>query len=60
MLVLVEFLSPFGPNRFDSADITAGVGGIALAVLVFHMLLRARLTFGDNQPAVGNEQLASE
>src|SRR3954463_15484827 len=40
-LVLVELLSPFGPNVFDPVDIAAGVGGVALAVLVYHTLIRA-------------------
>src|SRR2546423_6114969 len=29
VLVLVEFLSPFGPNVFDPNDIAAGIGGVA-------------------------------
>ena len=41
-LLLDEYLSPFGPNVFDPADIAAGVGGVALAVLVFHALIRRR------------------
>ena len=52
-LLLDEFLSPFGPNVFDPTDIAAGVGGVALAVLVFHTLIRARLTFGDDEAALG-------
>ena len=52
-LVVVEFLSPFGPNVFDLTDIAAGVGGVAFAVLVFHTLIRARLTFGDDEAALG-------
>jgi hypothetical protein len=59
-LVLVELLSPFGRNVFDPADIAAGFGGVALAVLVFHTLIRARLTFGDDQPAFDTEQSPSE
>ena len=59
-VVLVEFLSPFGKNIFDTADIVAGFGGVALAMVVFYTLLRAQLTFGDDQPAVGSEQLQSE
>lgn len=47
MLVLVELLSPFGQNFFDPADIAAGVCGVALALLVFHAVMRARLTFAD-------------
>jgi hypothetical protein len=60
MLVLVELLSPFGPNVFDPADIAAGLGGVALALLVFHMLLRTRLAFGDDEAAQGMEQLQGE
>lgn len=54
-LLLNEFLSPFGPNVFDPADIAAGVGGVVLAGLVFHTLLRGHLTFRDDEatPAVG-------
>jgi hypothetical protein len=59
LLILDETLSPIGPNVFDPADIVAGVGGVALAVLVFHTLIRNLLTFGDEQPA-GAEQLPSE
>jgi hypothetical protein len=59
-LLLDEFLSPLGPNVFDPADIAAGVGGVALAVLVFHTLVRAQLTFGDDQAAPGTEELPSE
>lgn len=59
-IVLDETLSPIGPNVYDPADIAAGVGGVALAVLVFHTLLRHLLTFGDNQPALRAEQLSSE
>jgi len=48
-LLLDEFLSPLGPNVFDLADIGAGVGGVVLAGLAFHTLLRGRLTFGDDE-----------
>ena len=54
-ILLDEFLSPIGPNVFDPLDIAAGIGGVALAVLVFHMLIRARLTFGDEEAALGPE-----
>ena len=57
MLVLVELLSPFGRNFFDPADIAAGVGGVALALLVFHTVVRARLTFGDEEAVPGAERL---
>jgi hypothetical protein len=59
-LVLVELLSPFGPNVFDPADIAAGVGGVALAVLVYHTLIRARLAFGDEEAALGTGELPGE
>ena len=59
-LVLVERLSPFGPNVFDPADIAAGIGGVALAVLAYHTLIRARLRFGDEEAAVGTGGLPSE
>lgn len=54
MLVLVELFSPFGRNVFDPADIAAGVGGVALALLAFHAVLRARLTFGDDRQPRGD------
>ena len=60
MIVLDEILSPLGPNVFDPADIAAGVGGVALALLVFHTLLRPRLTFADDEAAQGTERLQSE
>jgi hypothetical protein len=59
-LVLVELLSPFGPNVFDPVDIAAGVGGVALAVLVYHTHIRARLAFGDEEAALGTGELPSE
>ena len=59
-LVLVELLSPFGPNVFDPVDIAAGVGGVALAVLVYHTLIRARLAFGDEEAALGTGELPGE
>jgi hypothetical protein len=52
-VVLAEFLFPRAWNVFDPNDLVAGVGGVALAVVVFHTLIRARLTFddGDREPA---------
>ena len=60
VLILVELLRPFGPNVFDPADIAAGVGGVLVAVLIFHVLIRARLTFGDDEAAVSGEQMPSK
>jgi hypothetical protein len=51
-LLLDEFLSPLGPNVFDPFDIAAGVIGVAVAGLVFHKLVRVRLTFGDEESAL--------
>jgi len=48
-LLLVEFVSPFGPNVFDPRDILAGIGGVALALMVFYAFLRERLTFRDER-----------
>src|SRR3954462_1905467 len=59
-LVLVELLSPFGPNVFDPVDIAAGVGGVALAVLVYHTLIRVRLGCGDKEAGLGTGELPSE
>jgi hypothetical protein len=59
-ILLDEFLSPIGPNVFDPADIAAGIGGVALAVLVFHTFIRARLTFADEETTVGPGELLSE
>ena len=53
-LLLDEYLSPFGPNVFDPADIAAGVVGVALAALVFHTFIRGRLTFGDEAAPVAS------
>ena len=60
MLVLAELLSPFGPNVFDPADIAAGVGGVGCALVVFHTLIRARLTFAEDQAATEIGELPSE
>ena len=59
-LVLVEILSPFGPNVFDVADIAAGVVGAAMGVLIFHRIMRYRLTYADDEAAQESEPLASE
>jgi hypothetical protein len=54
-LLLDEYLRPFGPNVFDPVDIIAGVGGVALAMLVFFTLLRRQLTFGDDATTLAGE-----
>jgi hypothetical protein len=59
-LVLVEFLSPFGANVFDLDDIAAGVVGVAMGVLVFHTIIRYRLTYADDESAQASQPLASE
>jgi len=59
-ILLDEFLSPFGPNVFDPLDIAAGVGGVALAVLAFHMFIRSRLTFGEEEAALRVGELPGE
>jgi hypothetical protein len=51
VLVLFELYDPLGPQTFDRADIAASVAGVALALALFHGLVRARLTFGDAQPS---------
>jgi hypothetical protein len=51
VLVLFEFWDPLGLNTFDPADIAASVGGVTLALVFFHAILRARLTFGEDLPA---------
>jgi len=51
-LLLTEYLSPVGPNVFDWADIASGVGGVALALVVFHTVIRQRLTFGGEAARV--------
>jgi len=53
-LLLDEYLSPFGPNVFDPKDIVAGIGGVALASVVFYAFLRERLTFADEGAAMAN------
>ncbi|HKC63890.1 MAG TPA: hypothetical protein VKB86_09645 [Pyrinomonadaceae bacterium] len=59
-LLLDELLSPFGPNVFDPADIAAGVGGVLLAVILFHTLVRPHLSFAENKAAQNVEALQSE
>ena len=59
-LLLDEFLSPLGPNVFDPFDIAAGVGGVVVAGLVFHQLVRTRLTFGDEEGALGPVRLPNK
>ena len=54
-VLLVEYLSPFGPNVFDPVDIAAGVGGVALAMLVFYTFIRRWLRFGDDAGPVAVE-----
>jgi hypothetical protein len=60
VLVVFEFHDPFGQNTFDPADIAASFVGVALAGIVFQIILRPRLTFGEDQPALTTEQLAGE
>ncbi|HEX3553106.1 MAG TPA: hypothetical protein VIA62_07750 [Thermoanaerobaculia bacterium] len=50
VLVAFEIHDPLGPQTFDPADIVASVVAVALALIVFHALLRSRLTFGDDLP----------
>jgi len=47
VLVGVEVTSPFGPNRFDVADIIGAAGGVLAAVLVYYRLVRCQLRFAD-------------
>jgi hypothetical protein len=54
-LLLDEYLSPVGPNVFDPVDIAAGVGGTALAMLLFHTVIRRWLTFRDEAGPVAVE-----
>jgi hypothetical protein len=45
MLIAVEYLSPFGRNIFDPRDLLASVAGVALALVLYLLVVRARLTF---------------
>jgi len=60
LLILVETLSPFGPNIFDPADIAAGIAGAVLAFVVFHGLVRHRLTFGGRSAATPAYPVSAE
>jgi hypothetical protein len=48
-LVLVEFLSPFGANVRDPADIVAAIGGVSLAILFYFACARAWLTYDEER-----------
>jgi hypothetical protein len=45
MLITVEYLSPFGRNVFDPRDLLASVVGVALAIVLYLLAVRSRLTF---------------
>jgi hypothetical protein len=45
MLIAVEYLSPFGRNIFDPRDLLASVAGVALAIVLYLLVVRARLSF---------------
>jgi len=45
VLIAVEYLSPFGRNFFDPRDLLASVAGVALAIVLYVLVVRARLTF---------------
>jgi hypothetical protein len=45
MLIAVEYLSPFGRNFFDRRDLLASVAGVALAIVLYRLVVRTRLTF---------------
>jgi hypothetical protein len=49
-LVAVEYLSPFGRNFFDRRDLLASVSGVALAIALYLLVLRARLGFAAATP----------
>src|SRR2546425_4190936 len=59
-LLLDEFLSPFGPNVFDPADIAAGVGGVTLPVFVFFTLFRAPPAFREHPAAPRSREFPRE
>jgi hypothetical protein len=44
-LVAVEYLSPFGRNFFDARDLVASGAGVALAIALYLLVVRARLSF---------------
>ena len=50
VLVIFEFHDPLGPQTFDPFDIAASFGGVACALVLFHMFIRSRLTFGNELP----------
>ena len=45
VLIAVEYLSPFGGNVFDPRDVLASFAGVALAIVLYLLVVRARLTF---------------
>ena len=45
MLIAVEYLSPFGRNFFDPRDLLTSVAGVALAIVLYRLVVRAHLTF---------------
>ena len=47
VLISFEYQDPLGLQTFDPNDIAASVAGVALALLVFHGLVRQRLTFAS-------------
>lgn len=50
VLILFEFRDPLGPNQFDPADIAASVGGVTLALILFHTTIRGWLMFDQDLP----------
>jgi hypothetical protein len=51
-LVAVEYLSPFGRNYFDPRDLLASVIGVALAIMVYVLVVCARLSFAPHSDPV--------
>jgi hypothetical protein len=45
MLIAVEYLSPFGRNLFDPRDLLASVAGVGLAIVLYLLVVRVRLSF---------------